>query len=110
MKLIIITAAPKKGSKPFIGTADGFSYAIKIDSLENNDFPRKLFGRQIDDARAVREWMKTAKKTYVNAKHKPTLTEVKRFIKSTPAPKEFYAKWKTDSSSSKTDAVEIYYK
>ena len=106
MKFTIVT---KTSSKPFIGKASGFSYAIKIDSLDSNDFPTKPFGRQLDDQRKVKDWIKGAKKTFVGAKGKPTIPEVRRFIKSSGF-NEFYAKWKSDSSIWKDDSVELFYK
>lgn len=97
-----------RGPKPFIKKADGFNYAVQIDGLDN-EFPSYPFGRQLSDIKKLKEWKKDAKKGYVGAKGKATMTAVKAWIKDNK-PSEFYAKWKPDSSSYKDDSVEIFYK
>lgn len=84
------------------------SYAIKIDSLERNDFPTQPFGRRIDDMKKVKEFQAKAKKDYIGTKHKATMPEVKKWIAAVK-PSEYYARWTSDSSSHKTDVVEIWY-
>jgi hypothetical protein len=97
-----------KKRKPAFGNSEGFNYAVNIEGIEN-EFFKYAFGRQLDDLKKVKEWMKSAKKYNVDAKGKPTLSSVKSWIKMTK-PSEFYAKWKKDSSNYKDDSVEIFYK
>jgi hypothetical protein len=105
----VITEA--RGRKAGFGTnrSDGFSYAVNIPILDSNDFVNMPFGRQLDDARKVQEWKKTAKSTHVGSKGKATLPAVRKWVKENK-PTEFYAKWKMDSSNYKDDSVEIFYK
>jgi hypothetical protein len=98
-----------KGKKPSFGNNDGNSYAVKVDSLDSNEFYKQPFGRRIDDMKKVKEFMSSAKKGYVGSKGKPTMASVKKWVKEMK-PSEFYAMWKQDSSSYKDDSVEIFYK
>lgn len=98
-----------EASKASIGSDADHSYAVKIDALDRNDFYTQIWGRQISDIRKVEEWKKTAKSASVYAKHKPTLASVKQWVKE-HNPKEFYAKWKKDSTWYKDDVVDIFYK
>jgi len=97
-----------KGPKPSFGNAEGDSYAVLVSGLDSNDFYKQPFGRQLGDLRKIQEFMKTAKKGYVGAKGKSTMASVKLWVKENK-PSQFYAKWKSDSSSYKDDSVEIYY-
>jgi len=95
--------------KPSFGKAGKNNYAVKIESLDRNDFYNQSFGRQLDDLRKIKEWKKEAKIGDADAKGKATLSAVKKWIKENK-PKEFYASWQADSSNYKDDSVEIYYK
>lgn len=96
--------------KQFIGNADGFSWAVKLDGI-NPEFPKEPFGRQIDGLRRSRVFVKEpdTKSYHVGAKGKSTLAAVRAWVKETK-PSEFYARWKSDSSIYKDDSVEIFYK
>ena len=89
---------------------DSFTHNIivKIKGVDK-EYYRAPFGRQMDDLKKVKAFMETAKTAYVNAKHKGTLTAVKRWIKET-SPSEYYAKWRKDSSNYKDDSVKVYYR
>lgn len=95
--------------KPAFGHNDGSSFAVNVKSVSSNDFLSRSFGQQLSDAKIVGDWKKTAKKAYVGAKGKSTLTAVKNWVKE-KNPSEFYARWKSDSQSFKDDSVEIFYK
>ena len=95
-------------NKAAFGTASGKSYAIKLDSLSDNNFMTKSFGQQIDSIKSTREFQKTAKSDHVGAKGKSTMAAVKQWVKDN-SPKQFYAVWQMDSSSYKDDSVEIFY-
>lgn len=95
--------------KAFIGNISGKSYAVKIDSLERNDFAKEPFGRQMEALGKVRKFKEEAKTSHIDAKGKATLAAVKDWVK-THKPKEFYAQWTSDSSNYKDDSVEIYHK
>lgn len=84
-----------------------FNYAVNIKGVESR-FWEKPFGRQIDSLKIIRDFQKTAKKDYVSAKGKPTITAVKSWIKINK-PLYFYAKWPKDSTNYKDDSVEIFY-
>ena len=97
------------GDKPFFGKLGEFSFAVKLNNVTRNDFPKEGFRGEVDNRRAVDEFKKTAKKDGVDAKGKATLTAVKSWVKDNN-PKEFYAKWKSDSKYYKDDGVSIFYK
>jgi hypothetical protein len=96
-----------KKDKPAFGSSGGFSYAVNVDGIDN-EFLNQPFGRQLDSMKKVKEFMGKAKKGYAGAKGKSTLAAVKDWVKLNQ-PTQFYAKWKSDSSSYKDDSVEIYY-
>jgi len=98
----------EKKSKPFFGKSDGFNWAVQIDSVDNS-FPTMPFGRRLDDEKKAIEFSKSSKKGHADAKGKPTLPAVKKFVKEIGA-KEFFAKWKPDSGLNKDDSVEVFYK
>lgn len=99
----------KKADKPSFGSDREFNYAVNVKGLESNGFYTKSFGHQISDLRKIQEFQNAAKKGYVDAKGKATLTSVKNWVKENH-PQEFYARWKKDSSHYKDDSVEIHYK
>ena len=95
---------------PGFGEADGFYFAVQIDSLERNDFFTQPFGRSIGDMKKAQTWAETAKTGYVDAKGKNTMPAVKKWIKDNK-PTEFYARWKKDKLGEYSDdSVEISYK
>jgi hypothetical protein len=96
-----------KKDKPAFGSSGGFSYAVNLNGVEN-EFFKQPFGRQLDAMKKVKEFTSKAKKGYAGAKGKSTLAAVKDWVKLNQ-PTQFYAKWKSDSSSYKDDSVEIYY-
>lgn len=109
-KIDLMLGEAKGKDKPFFGTADGMSYAVKLNGASpNNSFPQMGFGRIVDNRKLIGDFKASAKKGYVGAKGKPTLASVKKWVKEN-SPDEFYASWKADSSSYKDDSVEIYYK
>ncbi len=96
-------------TKPFFGSADGNYYAVSLDdAVGGNDFPERGFGRIMDNRSVLAEFMRDARKTYVDAKGKDTLQAVKKWAKQVK-PSQFYASWKQDSSSYSDDSVEVYY-
>lgn len=97
----------KKKDKPAFGSSGGFSYAVNLNGVEN-EFFNQPFGRQLDAMKKVKEFTSKAKKGYAGAKGKSTLAAVKDWVKLNQ-PTQFYAKWKSDSSSYKDDSVEIFY-
>lgn len=96
-----------KKDKPAFGSSGGFSYAVNLNGVEN-EFFNQPFGRQLDAMKKVKEFTSKAKKGYAGAKGKSTLAAVKDWVKLNQ-PTQFYAKWKSDSSSYKDDSVEILY-
>lgn len=96
-------------TKAAFGTAGKMSYAIKLNSIDDNEFMKKSFAQQVPSIRAAREFMASAKKDYVDAKGKATLAAVKAWVKENK-PSEFYSLWQMDSSFYKNDVVEIFYK
>jgi len=102
-----ITAA--KSRKPVFGHHDGMSYAVKVDSLDSNEFFKQPLGRQLDDAKRLRTWKDGANTAWVGAKGKSTMSAIRRWIKENK-PAEFYAKWKSDAPIYKDDSVEIHYR
>lgn len=95
-------------SKGFIGQSDGSSWAVNISSIKGGNQPRNM-GWQMDNNRIITDFKKDAKKTRVGAKGKATIPAVKKELKLLGAT-EYFAKWKSDSSSYKDDSVEIWYK
>lgn len=94
--------------KPFMGTADGFNYAVNISGIDNN-FPTKGFSGQVAVRREIVSFLQGTKTAFVGAKGKSTLAAVKQWAKENPNV-QFYAKWKADSSTYKDDSVEVRYK
>jgi hypothetical protein len=95
-------------NKPFFGTVDKINWAMCIDTLEDNSFPTKPFGHQLNDLRKFQEFTKSAKKLYVGTKGKASLPSVKKEIKERGL-KQFAARWGADSSGYKDDSVIVYY-
>jgi hypothetical protein len=102
-----VVLSEAKKDKPAFGSSDGFSYAVNLNGIDN-EFFKQPFGRQLDAMKKVKEFTSKAKKGYAGAKGKSTLAAVKDWVKLNQ-PTQFYAKWKSDSSSYKDDSVEIYY-
>lgn len=103
-----ITEAKKQNG--FFGVKDGFSWAVNINGIKGGNEPRsESFGWQLDNRKIIDAFKKSAKKTRVDAKGKPTLSAVKSYLKSIGAT-EYYAKWKPDSSTYKDDSVEVWIK
>lgn len=90
--------------KPLIGNYSKFNYAIL---LEDTPLNSPIF--KMDDLKRIRKFTEEAKVTHIDAKGKPTLPAVKKFIKEMK-PIEYYAKWQADSSYYKDDSVEFFYK
>lgn len=109
MKYSTIKIKTAKKRKPAFGQDGKINYAVQIDSLDSNEFFKAPFGRQLSDLKKVQQWKETAKKGYVGAKGKPTMSQVKKWVKEVK-PSEFYARWKKDSDMWKDDSVEIFYK
>lgn len=84
-----------------------FTYAYKVDGVTPG-FHNDSFGRQIDALKLCRAFRKNAKSTYVDAKHKSTLSAVKEWVKNRK-PSQFWAKWRTDSSFYKDDSVQVFF-
>lgn len=97
-----------KKDKGFVGNSDGSSWAVNIDDIKGGNQPRNL-GWSIDNRTVIADFKKKAKKTYVGAKGKATLPAVKKALKMLGAT-QYFAQWKSDSSSYKDDSVEIWYK
>jgi len=97
-----------KGEKPFVGASDGKSWAVNISGVKGGNLPRNL-GWQISNRDIISAFKKDAKSTYADAKGKPTIPAVKKHLKMLGAT-EYYANWKSDSSSYKDDSVQIWYK
>lgn len=97
---------PRKQTAKF-GKADGFSWAVNVDGIDN-EFFRQPFGRRLDDQRKASEFAQSAKTAYVNAKGRATLTEVRRWVRENQ-PSQFFARWRSDSANWKDDVVMIAY-
>ena len=97
--------------KASYGDSEGYSYAVQINTLSNNEYFKLPFGRAMSDMNLVNVWLKSEGiKTFnIDSKGKPTMKSVKEWVKQNK-PTEFYARWKKDSSSYKDDSVEINYK
>jgi len=111
LKIVENVLEEKPSRKPAFGEAEGKSYAVQINSLDTNEFFKQSFGRSMGDWRKAQQFVAdpSTKKDYVDAKGKPTMASVKKWVKDMN-PSEFYAKWQKDSSSWKDDSVEIFYK
>lgn len=97
-----------KGMKPFFGVKDGKAYAVNLSNAKGGNEPRNM-GWLMDNNTTIKDFMKDAKKHYVDAKGKATLPAVKKAVKMLDAG-EFYASWKADSPSYKDDSFVLYYK
>lgn len=97
-----------KKEKAFVGTSDGSSWAVNMSGVKNGNQPTNL-GWVMANKETIADFKKSAKKTFAGAKGKATLPAVKKHLKMVGAT-EYYAKWKSDSSSYKDDSVEIWYK
>lgn len=106
----IIAVEEAKKRKPAFGKAEGFSFAVNVDSLDSNEFLTQSFGRGLSDRKKISEFINTAKKHYIGAKGKPTMSAVKAWVKDNGKDIQFFAKWKSDSQFNKADVVEIYVK
>lgn len=93
--------------KPAYGRSDGMSYAVCVPGVDNALF-RKPFGHQLDDLRRIRKWKTAARVVWVDAKCKPTLPAVRRWIRE-HRPAAFYARWRSDDSMYKHDSIELFY-
>ena len=100
-----------KKRKAIFGNAEGRSYAVKIDSLDSNDFFKRSFGQQLNDLRRVTAFThdEEVKVTWVSVKGKASMSGLKAWIKMVN-PSEFYANWKQDSPYYKDDSLEVFYK
>ncbi len=96
-----------KKPKVVFGSDKEFNYAVKVDDV-NGEFFKQPFGRQLDDMKKIKQFMKTSKSYHVDAKGKATLASVKKWI-STFKPEQVFAKWQKDSSYNKSDNVQVYY-
>lgn len=96
-----------KKNKPSFGSSGEFNYAVKIDSIESNDFYERPFGRQLEDLKKVKNFKEESEKKFIGAKGIPTLKAVKEWVKENK-PKQFYAQWRKDSRYYKDDVVEIW--
>ena len=103
-----LISTTEAGDPPFFGSDSEFSYAVKINGIDNK-FPTMSFGRALPYIRQAKEFEKSAKSDEVNAKGKSTLAAVKSWVKDNK-PSEFFAKWRKDSKFYKDDGVTIYYK
>lgn len=84
-------------------------YAVKIDSLDRNDFFKEPFGRAINDIRKVEPFKQSAKVGYIGCKHKANnMQAVKTWLKENK-PSQFFASWKKQTSIYKDDVITIYY-
>ena len=83
--------------------------ALGIDGWNVNvkDSVKRGFGGMIDLRPEMQRIKQNGKKVYVDAKGKATIKAVKDYVKE-HKPKEFYARWKCDSSFYKDDNVEMY--
>jgi hypothetical protein len=89
------------------GTAEGFSYAVRLDGTDN-DFLKLPFGRQLDGHRAAKQFQETAQTAYVGCKGRSSLAAVRAWVRENK-PAQFFARWKADSPTWKDDSVEISY-
>ena len=92
--------------KQWIGKTDGKSFAVKIEGVDP-EFPKLPFGRQLGENKKVQAFKAKAKKCYVGAKGEATLSAVRAWIKERQ-PKQFFARWQSDSKFYKDDSVEIW--
>lgn len=96
-----------KKNKPSFGSSGEFNYAVKIDSLESNDFYERPFGRQLEDLKKVKNFKEESEKKFIGSKGIPTIKAVKEWIKENN-PEQFYAQWRKDTKHYKSDVVEIW--
>ena len=101
------TELNEASKKSFVGNVSDYSWAFKIDGVDG-DFPNKSFGQQMSDASKIKEFKEKAKLHTIGSKGKSTLASVKAWIKENK-PSQYYAKWKSDSSSYKDDCVDIHF-
>ena len=89
------------------GTNDGFTWAVRVDGIDN-EFFKQPFGRRLDDQKKAVAFAETAKKTHIGAKGKSTLAAVRAWVRE-EKPKQFYASWRSDSPMWKDDSVCVAY-
>jgi hypothetical protein len=99
--------AKVKSQAAKFGTNDGFSWAVKLDCVDN-EFFKQVFGRRMDDMKKAKAFAESAKKYWVGAKGRSTLAAVKQWAKE-EKPKQFFAMWKSDSDNWKDDSVCVAY-
>lgn len=91
------------------GSHGGFSYAVKVDGIDN-EFFKLSFGQQLDHQKKA-NFLKShpeIKVEHVGAKGKATLAAVKQWVKEAK-PTQFFAKWQSDSDYYKDDVVQVYF-
>lgn len=96
----------KTKTKTFVIT-DKISWAFSVDGIDVNT-PHMPFGRQIDEMRKALKFCETARHTWIDCKHKPTMQCVKKWVKEFK-PVNFWARWNSDSEWYKDDSVQIYF-
>lgn len=97
-----------RGSKAWFGDRDHKSYAIKIDGVVSDLPIRTHFPASGPQGGwpEVEAFKASARSTWLRAKHDRSggVNTVKRFVKSSPAPDQFYAKWTPGD-----DSLQIWY-
>ena len=89
------------------GHNDGFTWAVRVDGIDN-EFFKQAFGRRLDDQKKAKAFAETAKKHWVGAKGRSTLAAVKAWVRE-EKPKQFYAMWKSDGPMWKDDSICVAY-
>lgn len=92
-------------AKGLVADHGGYSTAVLIDGINPQD-ALKLNSRDV--LMKIKEFKAKAKQAWAGSKGKKTIPAVKKEIKLQGA-KQYYARWKSDSSSYKDDSVQIWF-
>lgn len=93
--------------KPFVNkSVEGFSVVAKFDDFSAEQFSKNM-GYQITHREDFNSFKQNAKLVTIGSKRKPTFATVKKWV-SENNPKQYFAKWHSDSALYKDDSVEIY--
>lgn len=108
MKTFIEYLEEGVSSNQFIGKADKYFWALKVDGVPS-DIPKRSFGQQISYRRTLEDFTKKAKKAYISTEgSKNYSSAVKNWVKINK-PSQFYGKWQAPTAYYNDDSLEIFY-
>jgi hypothetical protein len=96
-------------SKAYFGSDNVHSMACKVNALSDNNVLDMMLAEKIVSYRTLKEFVANSSIDHIDCKGKSSMVQVKEWAKRNPNV-EFYAKWRADSTYSKDDSVQIYYR